>query len=384
MARTEDGYAQYTTYHYVWEGEGVLYCIEYFCAFRLEVKVYDALFLENVSVVLHLLFLQPIIMSCSDLYDRFLAAPWPSDFSTHPRPEDAELECVIVEPRNHPRLIGVLRNMSAMFPYAALTIFCSSANLDMLKECHNTNVCILCVIPSEGFTREDYGHLLMTPDFWDQLICEKILIFQTDTGVLRNDILRFMQYDYVGAPWPWTPLDLPVGNGGLSLRSRKWMTYIARRFGALGAPAGDCSEDLFFCHRLRDCWDAKLPSPTLAAEFAIEYPVATPPLAPMGFHQFYLYHDADFVAKLLHTDPPDSTPPLSDIVDAWIETSSTRYYHPRLVKWLKTGISRTAGFAFPPETVIPFVHDIVPGEPKRLVVQYGNGSLRTYQMRCIP
>lgn len=40
----------------------------------------------------------------------------------------------------------------------------------------------------------------------------------TDANLWTDD---FLQYDYIGAPWPWMPEGSNVGNGGFSLRSRK-------------------------------------------------------------------------------------------------------------------------------------------------------------------
>ena len=43
---------------------------------------------------------------------------------------------------------------------------------------------------------------------------------------------RFLEYDYVGAPWPsefpWTKPGKRVGNGGFSLRSKRWLETASR------------------------------------------------------------------------------------------------------------------------------------------------------------
>lgn len=320
-----------------------------------------------------------------DIFEEFLELHAKTDracFRSHPRAEDAELECVIVEPRHDPRLRGVLMNFSATFPYAALTICCSLANLDFVKgivapsneEPNNVRVIAIC---KANITRDEYTALLMATEFWELLVTEKILIFQIDTGVRYNNVLEYMQYDYIGAPWPWMPDGMKVGNGGLSLRSRKWMIYITRRFG--GDSALD-AEDLFFSHHLRYCVDAVLPSVDVATTFSIEY--SSHP-NPMGFHQFYLYHDRDYVRSLLTYSSPDRCC-LTDIREAWIESANgDRYYHPRLVGWLRLGISRRDGFRFSSRTHIPFAHDFAPGVPKRLIILFADGSMTCHEMHSV-
>jgi hypothetical protein len=162
------------------------------------------------------------------------------------------------------------------------------------------------------------------------------------------------------------------------------MQYICRHFSpctpeALGA---DGSEDLFFSYHLKHCWKANLPpSPHIASDFGLEYSDCNDaPTRPMGFHQFYSYHDRRIVAQLL-TNPPVQHDKLIDIKDAWISAGGMRYYHPRLIKWLRTGVSHITGFTYPEGTRIPFAHDIAPGSPKTLVVVFTDG---THQIKCIP
>jgi uncharacterized protein DUF5672 len=57
------------------------------------------------------------------------------------------------------------------------------------------------------------------------------LTIQWDSGIVSplqwTD--RFLDYDYVGAPWGWHRDAYEVGNGGFSLRSRRLMHYVAER-----------------------------------------------------------------------------------------------------------------------------------------------------------
>jgi hypothetical protein len=77
-----------------------------------------------------------------------------------------------------------------------------------------------------------------------------VLTVQWDSGIVSpaqwSD--EFLGYDYVGAPWGWHGDTHEVGNGGFSLRSRRFMQHIAeyRDQFPLGNP-----EDDFLCRRYR-------------------------------------------------------------------------------------------------------------------------------------
>src|SRR5215469_2002715 len=126
------------------------------------------------------------------------------------------------------------------------------------------------------------------------------LIVQSD-GFILNPVRwddRFLDYDYIGAPWPEyvdvvggerLSLDRnPVGNGGFSLRSRKLLEVTSRvRFDELPFPHS--SEDLIICHYLYDQMRAagiRFAPPELAARFSIESPgiYGQSPEGVFGFH----------------------------------------------------------------------------------------------------
>jgi hypothetical protein len=118
--------------------------------------------------------------------------------------------------------------------------------------------------------------------YFDTPFC---LVVQADGFVLNPDCWRkeFLQYDYIGAPWPkgvWVRpsnwlLKLErnrVGNGGFSLRSRKLVELTSDiDFDALDFPIK--SEDILICHYLYDEMVKKgmrFAPPELAAIFSIE------------------------------------------------------------------------------------------------------------------
>jgi len=69
----------------------------------------------------------------------------------------------------------------------------------------------------------DYNDIMTNSYFWITLKkYEKVLIFQHDSGILREGIDEFLDYDFVGSPWlesaPWARKDRAGGNGGISIR----------------------------------------------------------------------------------------------------------------------------------------------------------------------
>ncbi|SNX28927.1 hypothetical protein SAMN06295945_1287 [Polynucleobacter meluiroseus] len=128
------------------------------------------------------------------------------------------------------------------------------------------------------------------------------LVIQADGFVLNADRWqnRFLDYDYVGAPWPMELSLQPgnhllnmssnqVGNGGFSLRSKRLLLETAKiDFDSLDFPCH--SEDLLICHYFLDQMLAagiKFPQPQLAAQFSVESPNAAfgqSPETSFGFH----------------------------------------------------------------------------------------------------
>jgi hypothetical protein len=126
---------------------------------------------------------------------------------------------------------------------------------------------------------DEYSKFMMSKDFLNKIPTEVFLIFQTDSMICANfkdNIYKFIQYDYVGAPWTWKhppwrspqdpPTDTdPVGNGGLSLRRKSKMLEILDKCPITnGEP-----EDTYFA---LPCKEVKINKPTseLAKEFSME------------------------------------------------------------------------------------------------------------------
>jgi len=182
-------------------------------------------------------------------------------------PEKSDRIAVIVEPRKHQDLLNVLRIYMYCLSGWKLQIWCGNDNIDWIKEKLSSwqNV-VYSKLPVKNLTVPDYSRLLKSADFWNRIDGEHVLIFQTDSLILRQGIEKFLQYDYVGAPWKVSKEHtLDVGNGGLSLRRKSAMLKIIDKYpDQTGHP-----EDLYFCRHLKDDGYC-LPSREIAKCFSVE------------------------------------------------------------------------------------------------------------------
>jgi|LakMenEpi03Aug12_release.lakeMendotaPanAssembly.Ray.scaffolds.fasta_scaffold05811_14 hypothetical protein len=154
------------------------------------------------------------------------------------------------------------------------------------------------------------------------------LTIQTDGFItsphLWND--EFFQYDYIGAPWPdedvWLNLQYEetrnsyienqkkcrIGNGGFSLRSKKFLDESSRYESCMGY-----GEDAFLCNMKYDEMlksGIKFPSVDIAIKFSIENPISElgynwPELdhnfnstRAFGFHGKYICDYPEIIEKM--------------------------------------------------------------------------------------
>jgi len=280
----------------------------------------------------------------------FLNSKWEPDFATHVKNEKAILECYIHEPAVNDNLLKVIDNVSHMLPYSALKIHCSELNHEIIKE-HvkktQNNVIIDPTIPTAR-TLFEYNYHMTNPDFYRSFTSDKVLIFQTDSAVLQNNILRFLHYDYVGAPWPYNPVgvdNIHIGNGGFSLRNPRICADICRKFSIHeGIP-----EDAYFAKYFYYTENALLPTVEEAKLFSTElYPVT----GTFGMHKTYNYNSEYFINKLLNINTKKINPPI--IMEAFVGCEKgPMYTSEKLLNWLKTGIG-PEGLYIPKDTVVPY------------------------------
>jgi hypothetical protein len=131
-------------------------------------------------------------------------------------------------------------------------------------------------------------NLLLTdqgPWFWKHFFdFDRVLIFQSDSGLLRTGIEEFYEYDFIGAPWY---LDNPeyypnCCNGGLSLRNPRIMFDISKEF----FWERNMGEDMFFTRHMVDKKIGKLAPYDIAKKFSVETIFE---LGTFGYHKPWYY-----------------------------------------------------------------------------------------------
>ena len=196
---------------------------------------------------------------------------------------------VMVEFREHPAYAFVLDNFfSTLSEEWGFILVHGTKNRDFVvriaievAERYGQPERVLKIIgyPVENMVRLEYSMLMKQASFYEKIDTEIMLIFQTDSLLLKPNIHKldaFLKYDYVGAPWT----NEGVGNGGLSLRRKsKMLATIATR----NPNNIQDVEDVYFCD---DSNPVKLAKPTFeeAKVFSVEnvyYP------DPVGVHQYW-------------------------------------------------------------------------------------------------
>lgn len=129
-----------------------------------------------------------------------------------------------------------------------------------------------------------------------------VLITQYDGFVIRPDLWtdKFLEYDYVGAPWPLAyfkkkPANM-VGNGGFSLRSQKCL----KEFAELYEP--NRNEDWFFCiNKYEECKErgVRFADFDVARLFSYEHKCSRYSMEDsFGFHNGMLVKEAERIWKV--------------------------------------------------------------------------------------
>lgn len=137
--------------------------------------------------------------------------------SIEPR-QGSENVAVIFESALHSALELVVRNvMYYLKSKWSIIIYHSSENEYFVKNVLKDLPNIEYRLPfTPIYSVSEYNQMMKNYNFYESLKAKKVLIFQTDSLMLKSGIDRFMQNDYIGAPWPRSH---EVGNGGFSLRS---------------------------------------------------------------------------------------------------------------------------------------------------------------------
>jgi len=146
-------------------------------------------------------------------------------------------------------------------------------------------------LQQSNLTRQQYNRLLTSRAFWNHIVAEHALVFQTDSLMRKRVPEHFFAYDYVGAPWKHAASSaqpkLRVGNGGFSLRR------VSAMRDASGTTDGELNEDVWFAERVQRVCDEKS-----ARAFSVEHLGHND---PVGFHQAHKWQPPAATAALVES-----------------------------------------------------------------------------------
>ena len=167
----------------------------------------------------------------------------------------------------------IIRDHLSMLPDDfELVVFCSESN----KRLFNEFDCEKYIVSINNLN--DYNRLLTSTFFWDKLQqYDRVLIFQTDSKILRKGIEEFYEWDYVGSPWKFQDIG---GNGGFSLRNPKVMYEMSKTLHYTGNPY----EDVWFSNNMNSF--GNLAPREICKQFACETIFE---LNTLGYHAIHKY-----------------------------------------------------------------------------------------------
>jgi hypothetical protein len=143
-----------------------------------------------------------------------------------------------------------------------LTLYLSDRNKNLLKDVDFGRETQIIILPDHKLNNPKYNKLLKSIKFCDSLPYDKVLIFQTDSRLLREGIEEFLEWDYVGSPWKFQEHG---GNGGLSLRSVEIMKHIVNNY-----KFSPRNEDALICNIMKDKNIGKLAPRDICSKFGVE------------------------------------------------------------------------------------------------------------------
>ena len=154
---------------------------------------------------------------------------------------------------------------------------------------------------------------IMLKGMWPYIETSHMIFVQWDAMIHDSNQWTddFLNYDYIGAVWPWQPVSNNVGNGGFSLRSTKLLQALRYPLIQLD-PTGPngIQEDNYIAiqHRklLETKFDIRFAPDTLARQFSYELgEYTTPSMAFHGFWNIINFMPRDTVDYFFTRRPPN-------------------------------------------------------------------------------
>jgi len=200
---------------------------------------------------------------------------------------DLLLETVLIEFRPLPHLEFLIKNMILKLGNNwSHTIVCGNLNYKYIFNiCSKFNIKVI-KLNTDNLEVSDYNKLLTSIDFWNLFKGNKILIYQEDTFIFKSNINDFLEWDYIGAPFPkdHNINKSHVGNGGLSLRTKKCMIEILEKCPKITDKE---AEDVYFSTNMINYNIGNLATFIPALKFSSEFFINS---NSFGGHCFFYYN----------------------------------------------------------------------------------------------
>lgn len=149
----------------------------------------------------------------------------------------------------------------------------------------------------------DYS-TIMVKHLWLHIDTDYVLTIQWDGMAVNKNLWddAFLNYDYIGAIWPWPIQGINMGNGGFSLRSRKLINALRDVDIKLGTEISGQNEDIAIAVEYRKLLIEKYNINYAPADLARKFSTENEWLGPtFGFHglwnisRFLPKHEIQFI-----------------------------------------------------------------------------------------
>ena len=194
-------------------------------------------------------------------------------------PSITDKYCVIIEPREHPMLIKVIKNFMYLLQNKGwgLIIIHGNDNKKILKKhLHGWKNIKYVNLFVSNLNIQQYNYIMTNIELWECIKihgCKYALIFQCDTVLLKDDVDDYLNYDFIGAPWCAEMNGIKGGyNGGLSMRNVNTMINIIRQGPSLlYSNLNSVNEDIYFAFYMEKNQNKyKLSNRDVAKSFSVE------------------------------------------------------------------------------------------------------------------
>lgn len=191
-------------------------------------------------------------------------------------------EAFFIEFRWFKHIEFLVRNTILKLPTWSHTIVCGNNNIIQMKAmCATISPTIRIIhLNINNISINEYSNLLKTAAFWKRFHGEKLLLYQSDSYLFHGNIEPFLEYDYVGSPWPKS-FTFSVGNGGFSLRTKRTMIECIEKAQEVDT---EIEEDVFYVKYITLLNIGKIPSFEKAQSFGVEFCEGN---NPVGGHKIF-------------------------------------------------------------------------------------------------